>query len=63
VRFGGLGLMALGAVATGLGYFVLANVTSAFGASGAIPAPLAAWAPPMAMSLLAIGLLLHLEDG
>ncbi|MFT4795701.1 MAG: lipopolysaccharide export system permease protein [Paracoccaceae bacterium] len=63
VRFGGLGLMALGAVATGLGYFVLANVTSAFGASGAIPAPFAAWAPPMAMSLLAIGLLLHLEDG
>jgi lipopolysaccharide export system permease protein len=63
VRFGGLGLMAVGAVATGLGYFVLANVTSAFGASGAIPAPFAAWAPPLAMSLLAIGLLLHLEDG
>ncbi|MFT6773401.1 MAG: lipopolysaccharide export system permease protein [Paracoccaceae bacterium] len=63
VRFGGLGLMALGAVCTGLGYFVLSNITAAFGASGGIPAPLAAWAPPAAMSLLAIGLLLHLEDG
>lgn len=63
VRFGGLGIMALGAVLTGLAYFVLANVAQAFGASGALPAPLAAWAPPAAMSLLAIGLLLHLEDG
>ena len=63
VRFGGLGLMALGAVATGLGYFVLANIAQAFGAQGSIPAPFAAWGPPAAMSLLAIGLLLHLEDG
>jgi len=55
--------MALGAVSTGLGYFVLSNVMAAFGASGAIPATLAAWSPPLAMSLLAIGLLLHLEDG
>jgi lipopolysaccharide export system permease protein len=63
VRFGGLGLMALGCVLTGIGYFFLANVTQAFGNSGAIAAPLAAWIPPFAMSLLAIGLLLHLEDG
>jgi lipopolysaccharide export system permease protein len=62
-RFGGLGLMALGAIGTGLGYFFLANLTQAFGASGAIAAPLAAWIPPVAMALLAIGLLLHLEDG
>jgi lipopolysaccharide export system permease protein len=63
VRFGGLGVMALGAIATGLIYFFLANVTQAFGGSGAIPAPLAAWIPPVSMALLAIGLLLHLEDG
>lgn len=63
VRFGGLGIMALGCVMTGIGYFFLANVTQAFGNSGAIAAPLAAWIPPFAMSLLAIGLLLHLEDG
>ncbi|MDF2232627.1 LPS export ABC transporter permease LptG [Albimonas sp. CAU 1670] len=63
VRFGGLGLMALGAIGTGLAYFFLANVTQAFGGSGAIAAPLAAWIPPVAMTLLALGLLLHLEDG
>lgn len=63
VRFGGLGLMALAAVLTGLGYFFLANVTQAFGNSGAVAPPLAAWIPPVAMALFAIGLLLHLEDG
>ncbi|SFI76759.1 LPS export ABC transporter permease LptG [Albimonas pacifica] len=63
VRFGGLGLMALGAIGTGLAYFFLANVTQAFGGSGAIAAPLAAWIPPVAMTLFALGLLLHLEDG
>lgn len=62
-RFGGLGIMALGAICTGIGYFFLANVTQAFGSSGAIPPPLAAWIPPVAMTLLALGLLLHLEDG
>ncbi len=63
VRFGGLGLMALGAVMTGLAYFFLANVTQAFGNSGAVSPLLAAWIPPAAMALLATGLLLHLEDG
>ena len=62
-RFGGLGAMALGALAAGLGYFFLAELTEAFGASGRIPPPLAAWIPPAAMAMLATGLLLHLEDG
>jgi lipopolysaccharide export system permease protein len=62
-RFGGLGAMALGALGAGLGYFFLANLTQAFGASGLIAAPLAAWIPPAAMAMLAVGLLLHLEDG
>ncbi len=62
-RFGGLGVMALGALGSGLAYFFLANLTQAFGASGMISAPLAAWIPPTAMAMLAVGLLLHLEDG
>lgn len=62
-RFGGLGVMALGALGSGLAYFFLANLTQAFGASGMISAPLAAWIPPAAMAMLAVGLLLHLEDG
>ncbi|TYO90031.1 LPS export ABC transporter permease LptG [Oceanicella actignis] len=62
-RFGGLGWMALSAVLAGLGYFLLSNVAQAFGSIGAIAPVLAAWAPPVAMILIASGLLLHLEDG
>ena len=62
-RFGGLGVMALGCVLTGFAYFFLSDVAQALGASGAVPAALAAWGPPAAAVLLATGLLLHLEDG
>lgn len=63
VRFGGLGYMALGCVIAGFGYFFLSDIANALGASGAVPVLLAAWAPPMSAVLLALGLLLHLEDG
>jgi lipopolysaccharide export system permease protein len=63
VRFGGLGAMALGCVLTGFAYFFLSDVAGALGASGAVPVLLAAWGPPAAAVLFALGLLLHLEDG
>ncbi|MEM7238205.1 MAG: LPS export ABC transporter permease LptG [Pseudomonadota bacterium] len=62
-RFGGLGSMALGCVLTGFGYFFLSDVTNALGSSGAVPVMLAGWVPPFSAVLLALGLLLHLEDG
>ncbi|MEO1469466.1 MAG: LptF/LptG family permease [Pseudomonadota bacterium] len=62
-RFGGLGGMALGCVATGFGYFFLSDLAQALGATGAIPVAVAAWAPPASAVLLALGLLLHVEDG
>ena len=62
-RFGGLGWLALGCVLTGFAYFFLSDVAQALGASGAVPAGLAAWGPPVAAILLASGLILHLEDG
>ncbi|MEM8793362.1 MAG: LPS export ABC transporter permease LptG [Pseudomonadota bacterium] len=62
-RFGGLGVMALGCVLTGFGYFFLSDVATALGSSGAVPVLLAGWAPPFAAVMLALGLLLHLEDG
>jgi len=62
-RFGGLGIMALGCVLTGFAYFFLSDIAGALGASGAVPVLLAAWGPPVAAVLLALGLLLHLEDG
>jgi lipopolysaccharide export system permease protein len=62
-RFGGLGFMALGCVLTGFGYFFLSDIAAALGSSGSVPVLVAAWAPPLAAVLLALGLLLHLEDG
>ncbi len=61
-RFGGLGLMALYAALTGFGAFFVLSVAKALASSGAAPAIPAAWAPPFAAMLLAIGLLLRLED-
>ena len=63
VRFGGLGYRALGCVLSGFGYFFLSDIAAALAASGAVPVLIAAWAPPLSAVLLALGLLLHLEDG
>lgn len=62
-RFGGLGGMALAVLLAGFSYFFLSDISGALGASGAVPVILAAWGPPMAGMLAALGLLLHLEDG
>lgn len=62
-RFGGLGIMALGCVISGFGFFFLSDIASALGSSGAVPVTLAAWVPPVSAMLFALGLLLHLEDG
>ena len=62
-RFGGLGPMALGGVIAGFSYFFLSDIARALGASGAVPVLLAAWGPPASAVLLALGLLLHFEDG
>ena len=63
IRFGGLGFMALGCVMAGFGYFFISDIANALGASGTVPVLIAAWAPPLAAMLFALGLLLHLEDG
>jgi lipopolysaccharide export system permease protein len=62
-RFGGLGLMAFGAVFSGFGFYFVSDVSKALGASGAVPPALGAWAPPMAAALFALTLILQMEDG
>lgn len=62
-RFGRTGLMVLLAMASGFAIFFLRNFAQVLGENGQIPVILAAWAPPVAAILLALGLLLHLEDG
>lgn len=62
-RRGGVARMIGSGVAAGFALFVVSKVAEEFGQSGALPAELAAWAPAGAGLMLAVALLLHLEDG
>ena len=62
-RRGGVAQMIGSGVAAGFLLFVVSKVTEEFGQSGALPVSLAAWAPALAGLMLAVSLLLHLEDG
>ncbi|MEE9389368.1 MAG: LPS export ABC transporter permease LptG [Paracoccaceae bacterium] len=62
-RFGNTGLMVLMALGMGFTIFFIRNFALILGENGQIPVMLAAWAPPAAGILLALGLLLHMEDG
>lgn len=63
VRFGKTGTLVLFAVLSGFAIFFLRNFAQVLGENGQIPVVLAAWSPPLAATLMALGLLLHLEDG
>jgi lipopolysaccharide export system permease protein len=62
-RRGGVGRMIAGGVAAGFALFMISKLAEEFGQSGALPVVLAAWAPTVAGLMLAITLLLHMEDG
>ncbi len=62
-RRGGVAQMIASGVAAGFVLFVISKVAEEFGQSGALPVALAAWAPAAAGMLLAVALLLHMEDG
>ncbi|MEF3047395.1 LPS export ABC transporter permease LptG [Pseudotabrizicola sp. L79] len=62
-RFGGTGMLVLLAVLGGFFIFFLRNFAQVLGQNGQVPILLAAWAAPVAAVLLALGLLLHVEDG
>lgn len=63
IRAGRQGLMVLLALLAGFGAFFLRNFTQVLGENGQIPVLLAAWTPPVVAALLALGLLLQLEEG
>ncbi len=62
-RKGGATRMLISGVGCGFALFMVSEVADQFGTSGAVPVVLAAWAPAVAGMLLALALLLHLEDG
>jgi lipopolysaccharide export system permease protein len=62
-RFGRTGLASLAATLSGFALYYVRNFAQILGENGQIPIELAAWTPPIASVLLALGLLLHMEDG
>ncbi|WP_417588194.1 LPS export ABC transporter permease LptG [Pararhodobacter oceanensis] len=63
VRAGNAGTRILITVLAGFALFFLRNFAQVLGENGQIPLALAIWTPPIASMLLALGVLLHLEDG
>lgn len=57
------GLLVLAALLSGFAAFFLRNLAQVLGENGHIPAALAAWSPPVVAFMLALALLLHLEEG
>lgn len=62
-RFGGTGVAVLASILLGFGLYFIRSFAQILGENGQIPILLAAWAPPLASVLLAMGLILHSEDG
>ncbi len=62
-RAGGAGARIMLTVIAGFALFFLRNFAQVLGENGQIPLVLAVWTPPLATILLALGVLLHLEDG
>ena len=63
IRAGRQGVMVLAALLAGFGAFFLRDFAQVLGENGQIPAALAAWSPPAVAALLALALILHLEEG
>ncbi len=62
-RRGGVARMIGGGVAAGFALFMISKIAEEFGQSGGLPVELAAWAPAASGLMLAVALLLHMEDG
>jgi len=62
-RRGGVARMIGSGVAAGFALFMVSKLAEEFGQSGALPVVLAAWVPAASGLLLAVALLLHVEDG
>lgn len=62
-RRGGVARMIGSGVAAGFALFLVSKLAEEFGQSGALPVVLAAWVPAASGLLLAVALLLHVEDG
>ncbi|MGR3269448.1 LPS export ABC transporter permease LptG [Thalassococcus profundi] len=62
-RLGRTGVAVLAAILLGFGLYYIRNFAQILGENGQITPVMAAWVPPLSSLLLALGLILHMEDG
>ncbi len=62
-RKGRQGLLIALSVLIGFLVYFLVSVIASFGLSGTLPVAIAAWIPPVMVTLLGIGVLVHVEEG
>jgi lipopolysaccharide export system permease protein len=62
-RMGQTGMLVVGAIGLGFGAYFIRNLMSLLGENGQLPIIAAAWGPPVAIVLFAVGIILHMEDG
>ncbi|WP_456390460.1 LPS export ABC transporter permease LptG [Profundibacter sp.] len=62
-RSGSTAPMVLAAILLGFSVYFIRNFAQVLGENGQLPIYVAAWSPPLAATLLALALILHLEDG
>ncbi len=62
-RMGRTGVMVMMALGFGFLFYFIRNFVAVLGENGQIPVVMAAWLPPVAILLMPLALLLHLEDG
>ena len=62
-RLGRTSTLVLMAIMLAFGFYFLRSFAIILGQNGELPILLASWAPPLAVVLASLSLLLHLEDG
>jgi lipopolysaccharide export system permease protein len=61
-RSGGGFQLLVAAVGSGFALYILSELSTALGESGAVPEPLAAWTPALVATIVAVSLLMRLEE-
>lgn len=61
-RRGGIGRLMLVGLCSGFGFYLFSNIIGAYGLSGRLAIPLAAWTPTLIAALTGVALLLHFGE-
>lgn len=62
-RRGRTGLLILSGIASGFVFYFFTDIILALGLAGTLPVLMAAWTPAIAITLLGLSMMFHLEDG